>query len=232
MNNMKSLRLPHQTRMTVEKAKQVYNEHINIITASVYNALFTNDICCGLIIEAVDDMKRSTYYKQKMKRYVNMLDSERRSYEKMMNKIVNGKGLSLMFADFNEKFLESVQGDISHLCDVFKRIVKDEDVKEYELIAKMETARTLCEFSCYQLDQRIRDLSKAGISHNNYSLSYLRLTNISRLLDLIMYEFKPGKKILLDTDECQKALDIVMLKLGDVNEIANAIKLDSDNENN
>ncbi len=215
--------MPYQTGMTREKAEKLYNKHQAIIIASVYNTLFTNDICCGQIIDAVYELKKSKYYKFRMKQIINQVEKEQRLYEKMMNGIIGKKKLCEFFADSNERFLDNVQDDITRLYFSFKGVFDREGFGDSALMAKIETARTLCEFSCYQLDARVKDLTKVGVEFKHTPLSYLRLSKLSKLLDEAMDCFKPGRKINLDIEECQRALDVVMMKLGDINVIAKAI---------
>ena len=222
--------MPLQTTMNRHRAEKLYNEHQAIIVVSVYNTIFTNDICCGQIIDAVDAVKKSKFYKHRMKQCINLIEKEQRRYEKMINAIIGKKDMCNFFADSNDRFLENIEDDITKLHFAFKQVFDREKMEDSSLLAKVEVARTLCEFSCYQLDRRIADLAKVGAEFKNIPLSYLRLTTLSHLLSEAMDEFKPGKKINLDIDECQRALDVVMIKLGDVNAIANAIHRGNDEE--
>lgn len=77
--------MPLQATMNRQRAEKLYNEHQAIIVVSVYNTIFTNDICCGQIIDAVYDLKKSKYYKFRMKQIINQVEKEQRLYEKMMN---------------------------------------------------------------------------------------------------------------------------------------------------
>ena len=80
--------MPLQTTMNRQRAEKLYNEHQAIIVVSVYNTIFTNDICCGQIIDAVDAVKKSKFYKHRMKQCINLIEKEQRRYEKMINAII------------------------------------------------------------------------------------------------------------------------------------------------
>lgn len=215
--------MPYQTEKTKEQIEKLYEEHQTFLIVCVYSTLFINDICCGLVIDAMEKMKKSKYYRHKAKQYVNKIDIERRNYEKMMNKIVEKAGKSEYFANSNERFSEGVVDDITRLHFAFKQVFDREHLDDSSLLAYVETARTLCEFSCKCTDKRMEEMARIGAEFKNTPLLYLRMTKLSKLLDEVMDTFKPGKKINLDIEECQRALDVVMLKMGDIDAIANAI---------
>lgn len=60
--------------MNTETARKVINKHESIVVLCTYNILFTNDICCGQMIECMQAMKRTPYYRHSFKRYLNEAD--------------------------------------------------------------------------------------------------------------------------------------------------------------
>lgn len=223
----KRLRMPFQEGMTRERELAALNKNIEVIVSVVYNILLTNDICCGKIIEAVDEIKKSKYYSFKMKEHVNKLDKERRRYEKYMNSII--KDLGWYFADLNDNFMDTVANDIDILYFSMKKVFDREKYEDSSMLAKVELARSLCEFSCCQYDNRIQELKSIDRALVYVPIDYLRLTNMYYLIRKVMSEFKHVKNISEGIEECQAALNVVMRKMGDFDEIVNTLKR-TDNE--
>lgn len=86
--------------MTTDTATRIISKHESLVVLCTYNILFTNDICCGQIIECIYAMKRTPHYKQAFKRYLNDADRARREYERTVNGII-GSDRSEFFAECN-----------------------------------------------------------------------------------------------------------------------------------
>lgn len=91
-------------------------------------------------------------------------------------------------------------------------------------IARFELARTMCEYACLQFDGRIAELKKKDARFKLFTLEYLRLTNVSRLMDMASDCLKIGKTVNMNTEKCTSAFDVLIRKLSDAENIANAIK--------
>ena len=93
--------------MTTDTATKIISKYESLVVLCTYNILFTNDICCGQIIECIHAMKRTPHYKQAFKRYLNDADRARREYERTVNGII-GSDRSEFFAECNDKYVEEV----------------------------------------------------------------------------------------------------------------------------
>ena len=54
--------------MTTDTATKIISKYESLVVLCTYNILFTNDICCGQVIESLHAMKRTPYYRQAFKR--------------------------------------------------------------------------------------------------------------------------------------------------------------------
>ena len=208
--------------MTKEKYTEVINKHENIVVASTYNILFTNDIVCSLLIESLELLKKTDFFKFKTKQISKQLDNERKRYEKVINQVI-GSDKGEFFADANDKFIDNVSKDINTLLYSIKQEMDKNHLDNTQAISKLELCRTLCELSCIQHEMRMNDLIKTDSAFRLFDLSYLKLTNMLRLLEELFLTL-PIKTVDLNTKQCKLALNIVSTKLSDVNIIANAIK--------
>ncbi len=94
-------------------------------------------------------------------------------------------------------------------------------------LARFELARTLCEYACLQFDERIAALKKKDAGFKGFTLEYLRLTNVSRLMDMASECLKIGKTVDMNTEKRTAAFDVLVRKLSDTENIANAINADN-----
>ena len=99
--------------MTKEQANRIISEHEVMVVGCTYNVLFTNDIVCGLVIDALEAVRKSPLYRQKTKQEVNQVEREKTKYEKLVNSVI-GDRISF-FADANDSFLEDVQKHVEVL---------------------------------------------------------------------------------------------------------------------
>lgn len=107
--------------MTTDTANQIISKYESLVVLCTYNILLTNDICCGQVIECLHAMKRTPYYKQAFKRYLNDADKARKEYERTVNSVI-GSDRSEFFADCNDKYTEEVNKHVDMLYWQFKQI--------------------------------------------------------------------------------------------------------------
>jgi hypothetical protein len=211
--------------MTTDTATKIISKYESLVVLCTYNILFTNDICCGQIIECIHAMKRTPHYKQAFKRYLNDADRARREYERTVNGII-GSDRSEFFADCNDKYTEEVYRHIEMLYWQFKQELDDNGISHSAGIARFETARTLCDYACIQFDERIGELRKKDSKFNGFMLDYLKLANVARLMNLASDNLKIGRTVNMNTECCTSAFEVLARKLSDADNIANAIKAD------
>lgn len=77
--------------MTKEQANRIISEHEVMVVGCTYNVLFTNDIVCGLVIDALEAVRKSPLYRQKTKQEVNQVEREKTKYEKLVNSVIGDR---------------------------------------------------------------------------------------------------------------------------------------------
>lgn len=211
--------------MNKDTATKIISKYENLVVLCTYNILFTNDICCGQIIECIHAMKRTPHYKQAFKRYLNDADRARREYERTVNGII-GSDRSEFFAECNDKYVEEVNKHVDMLYWQFKQALDDNGISHSAELAKFELARTLCDYACVQFEERIGELKRKDSKFNGFMLDYLKLANVARLMNLASDNLKIGKTVNMNTEHCTAAFEVLARKLSDADNIANAIKAD------
>ena len=132
------------------------------------------------VIECLHAMKRTPYYKQAFKRYLNDADKARKEYERTVNSVI-GSDRSEFFADCNDKYTEEVNKHVDMLYWQFKQALDDNGISHSAEIARFELARTLCDYACIQFDERIKELRKKDARFNGFTLEYLKLSNVASI---------------------------------------------------
>lgn len=208
--------------MNKDTATKIISKYENLVVLCTYNILFTNDICCGQIIECIHAMKRTPYYKQAFKQHLNEAEKARKKYECIVNSII-GTDRSEFFANCNDKYTEEVDRHIDMLYWQFKQALDDNGIAYSAEIARFELARTLCDYACIQFDERMNELRKKDVQFNGFTLEYMKLGNVSRLMNLASDNLKIGRMVNMNTERCTQAFDVLVRKLSDADNIANAI---------
>lgn len=207
--------------MNREQANKIISEHESMVVLCTYNILFTNDIVVGKVIEAVEAVKHSPLYRLKTKQCVNRVSELSRKYERQVNQIIGDK--SQFFADANDIFLEEVNRHIDTLYWCIKRAFDKFRLSYSDVLAKMELARTLCDFSVAQFDKRILELREKDGRFKGFSLNYIRQDTLLHALNESMRTFNIPCTIDLNTKECINSINILSQKLSDGEIIARAI---------
>lgn len=209
--------------MNTDTAKKVISKHESLVVLCTYNILFTNDICCGQMIECLQAMKRTPYYRHSFKKYLNEADKSRRGYEKIVNSVIR-PDLGEFFADCNDRFVEEVNKHVEMLYWQFKQVLDDKALVYSAELARFELARTLCDYACLQFDIRMNELKEKDPMFKGVTMEYLKLSNEKRLMNLASDNLKITKMVDMNTERCTAAFDVLVRKLSDGGIIANAIK--------
>lgn len=205
----------------IEFMNRLIDKNASAVIGCTYNILFTNDIAITAVIEAVEAVRKSAFYRQETKRITNVIDNLRRKYEKMLFEVIGDR--SGFFADANDIFFEDVQKHVDILYYSIKGVFDKHSLDDSALLARCELARTMCEFSCIQLDKREEELRQVDSRFKRASIGYLRLTALHKELDRLMRTFGIPCTVNLDTDTCRSAINVLSVKLCDARIIAKAI---------
>ncbi len=211
--------------MNKDTATKIISKYESLVVLCTYNILFTNDIVCGQVIESIQAMKRTCYYRHLFKHYLTLAENARLKYERTVNEVI-GMDRSEFFADCNDKFTEEVNKHVDTLYWQFKQQLDNHDLVYSAELARFELARTLCDYACIQFDERIGELRKKDARFKGFTLEYLKLDNVRRLMNLASDNLRIGKTVDMNTDSCKSAFDVLVRKLSDGENIAKAIKVD------
>lgn len=211
----------YRCTMTQEELNKTIEKHQLVVIAATYNVLFTNDIVLGLVKEASEKIKKSCFYKHETKMYLKRVEKAVNEYERFSMKIIGPR--SEFFANANTTFAEELQTDINRLTYSIKRQFDKMKIPNAYMLAKAETARTICDFACVQLDQRVDELKHLDRNFSNVNIDYLRQTAICKNLNNMMLTFNIPASVNLNTEECRNMLNNVTKKLADCEIIAKAI---------
>lgn len=209
--------------MNRNTATKIISKYESIVVLCTYNILFTNDIVCGQVIESIQAMKHTPYYRHLFRHYLTLAGKARSSYERTVNEVI-GMDRSEFFADCNDKFTGEINRHVEMLYWQFKQQLDNHNLACSAELARFELARTLCDYACIQFDERISELRKRDSRFNGFSLEYMKLDNVCRLMNLASDNLKIGKTVNMNTDSCKSAFDVLVRKLSDAENIANAIK--------
>lgn len=209
--------------MNTATATKIISKYESLVVLCTYNILFTNDIVCGQVIEAMQAMKSTPHYRMMFRHYMNLADKARSKYEKTVNEVIADR--SEFFAECNDKYTEEVNKHVDMLYWQFKQELDNNGIAHSAELARFELARVLCDYACVQFDERIGELRKKDSRFNGFTLDYLKLENVRRLMNLASDNLHIGKAVNMNTDRCKSAFDVLASKLSDAENIANAIKV-------
>ena len=209
--------------MTTDQATKIVSKYEPLVVLATYNILFTNDIVCSQVIDAFSRLEKSPLYRQRTKQLANKAISAQKSYERLVNEIISDR--STFFADANEAFAEEVCKHVDILYYSIKREFDRYRLSDADLLARLETARTLCDFACQQFDKRLAELRAKDPQFSGFRLGYLRLTDLIRLMNELMRTFRIPCAVDLNTPQCLTAIGVLSRKLLDSESIARAISV-------
>lgn len=207
--------------MTIDQANLIVSKYEPMVVLCTYNILFTNDIVCSAVIDAIDKLMKTPLFRQRTKQLAKQVINEQEEYEKTVNSIIKEK--SEFFADANERFSCEIKRHVAILYYSIKREFDKHELPQSDILTRMETARTLCDFACQQFDRRMEELTRHDARFQGFHLDYLRLTNLLRLMNLLMQTFRIPSVVDLNTTDCLTSIDILAQKLMDGSLIAKAI---------
>lgn len=206
-------------------------KRVNFILAAVmYNLVCTNDITSGLMLDAHNMLQKNEMYKRSIKAMANRIEQARRKYEKRVNYVM--REASWSFSLCNDIYYdEELQKDIEVLYFQFKNELDKKGIQNSDVIARMELARSMLDYSARQFDTRCRAVERDCKMRINDRLQFLDLHGLSSMYDSMMDMIHIGCAVDFNTEMCRKAFDIVINKLADGERIARAMEaIDEENE--
>lgn len=192
-----------------------------LVHACVYNILFTNDVTCSAIIEAVELLKKSKLYKQRTKQLCNQIGKERKKYERRINEIIS-KHNQDFFADANDTIMEAIGKDLDILYYQFKSTLDKQKVSDSHVLAKLELASAMAQLSVQSWERRINDMSKE-VTGVRERMMYLRLSSLETLFKELICSIHVEQYVNFNTEQANMAMEIIMKKLVNGELIAKAM---------
>lgn len=207
--------------MNKEKAKKIISKYEELVVVCTYNMLFTNDIVCGLFIDAKAKVEKTDLYRFETKQLINKCEKKRKEYEKLINGIIGNK--DDFFANANDVFCDGVNRHLQTLYYSIKQEFDKHSIHNSDVIASLELARTMCDFSCAQYKKRITTLREQDPQFKKFNMEYLELREMLHYLNEVMRSMCIPVTVDLNTESCTRAINILSNKLADVDIIAKAI---------
>lgn len=187
-----------------ERTKRLVDKYATLISYTIHNISAVNDICCSLMIETNDAITKSNIYKHEVKKIAKEIDRERAKYEKVINYTL--RNYSDEFAESNDVFYdEYMQQCVKDLNRLFCEKIKMHNIPNADLMAMIETTRTMIDFACAQYKLRQEEFKLHGIEHIMKRLESMDISHILRLYEKLMDNIHIGCRIELNTDDCKAA---------------------------
>ena len=200
----------------------------DIALTATYNILFTNDLAFSRIAELIYQVKKSPYYKQEVKKDVNRIFLARKEFETRITQVI-GPQIEF-FSDTTQTIEEECSSYITqmrnHICEELQKAGHPNAV----LMSYAETAYTLTQLACVNLDYRIREMKQRRVPECE-RIKWLRITGIYQLVGSFCRILNKATKCnqhidfvdLNQCEGCKSALRSLEKKLTDAHVIARAI---------
>lgn len=126
-----------------------------IITTSIYNIIYVNDLACATIIDLCDKIKHQDKETQKI---FGALRKRQKTYEKTINTIL-AKEIDFL-AEYNSYMDDFVQEKIESFVSAMNDMFAKEGYENSEFLALTEVMRTMVGYSVLNTENRVRECLK------------------------------------------------------------------------
>lgn len=126
-----------------------------IVTTSIYNIMYVNDLACACIIGMKDLIKHQDKETQKI---FGALEKRQRAYEHLIADILHGNIDFL--AEYNSFMDESVQPKLSEFICQMKYALESINTENSQFVALSEIARTIIGYSVKNVENRVKECLK------------------------------------------------------------------------
>lgn len=210
-------------RQTVERIMGDGDQR-NMVAAVTYYWMFTNDLLCACVIDAIADLRRTPLYRQRVKQLLRRLDHERDRYEREMNRVCSDR--SDFFADANESVAAAVSHDIDMLYYALKQAYDTHRVPHSAAVARLQLAYGLAAYACSSFDDDWVELRRLSPLFRHIAMDALRPTAMLALLGQVDEELRLPPAVMEDP-RVRKAIRTAVLafnaRLRDPQTLARAI---------
>lgn len=202
------------------------NSLINLVVGAV------NTIAGRAVFDAKSELfKRKDIYRQEVKMNAKLAEKAYYDYERLHTR--NFGGRYNLFLDYLSAVEDNIAKDIDILTYSIAQVLTKHNQKDAMLKAKVETARTMCEYACCMFDRLIKEANTRlraeqvqmfGLQVTSKPFDFMpyfapaRLTAVFHYWDKITARLcKTGKgeeQIILNTDpNCKLAFEIIERKV-------------------
>lgn len=126
-----------------------------IITTSIYNIMYVNDLACATIIELWDKIKHQDKETQKI---FGALKKRQALYERLIAKILEKEQNFL--AEYNSYMDEYVQDKLTSFVSAMTTMFTKEGYENAEFLALTEVMRTMVGYSVLNVENRVKECLK------------------------------------------------------------------------
>lgn len=126
-----------------------------IITTSIYNIMYVNDLACATIIELWDKIK---YQDKETQKIFGALKRRQALYERLIAKILQKEQNFL--AEYNSYMDEYVQDKLTSFVSAMTTMFAKEGYENAEFLALTEVMRTMVGYSVLNVENRVKECLK------------------------------------------------------------------------
>ena len=215
-----------QIQKHIEENFNKLNSLINLVVGAV------NTIAGRAVFDAKSELfKRKDIYRQEVKMNAKLAEKAYYDYERLHTR--NFGGRYNMFLDYLSAVEDNIAKDIDILTYSIAQVLTKNNQKDAMLKAKVETARTMCEYACCMFDRLIKEANTRlraeqvkmfGLQVTSKPFDFMpyfapaRLTKVFHYWDKVTAKIcktdKDSERIALNDDpNCKLAFEIIERKV-------------------
>ena len=126
-----------------------------IVTTSIYNIMYVNDLACACVIDMQDYIKQQDKETQKI---YGALIKRQREYERNIARILESK--TDFLAEYNSYMDDSVQPKLKTFIDELQIALNSVGTENSKFVALTEVARTMVGYSVMNVEKRVEECLK------------------------------------------------------------------------
>lgn len=147
-----------------------------ILTTSIYNIVYVNDLACASVINLMDKVKNQDKETQKI---FGALVKRQRAYEEDFNNILV-KSQDFL-AEYNSYMDERIQDKLEAFQKAMIRSFTSRGYENAEFIALVEVMRTIIGYSVVSVEKRIQECLK--YNKDSVNLRYYKLNEMKKIAE-------------------------------------------------
>lgn len=171
------------TLFTTEKADRLIEEYKAQTTGVIYNIMSINNAASGCVFDAMNEVRRSKYYHHQVKQLERKIERCRLNYEKVLNSVI--KDCNVFLANYFDGFAEDLDFKLQIMFWTIKNMYDKDNVEDSAMKTRVKMAYEMTGMAITIFDRRMEEMRKEDIRFARFNLSYLRLTELFRLLEML-----------------------------------------------